>query len=491
MRFSAGLLFISAVTLSSCYVAPDIPESTFGELTLDIETPDVFRLSNGLEVWRFSAQVPLASCRLIVRGGSKSDPAGKEGLCSLAMDLLDEGAGELDALKLADEIEFLGADLSVSTSKEYSVLSLNVLEKNFDAALSILRDVLSAPKMAQADFDRVHELTLNSLKMRVREPNAVSRVVGTRSFFGDESRWAHPENGYVASVQALGLSDAKSAIETNLHPENSVLLVSTRLSSEELSQRLEKSLAAWMGFGSRDELPPSPEPRAGPAQRLVVVHRPDAAQTVISVYLPGFAWGGGESASHELINLVLGGSFTSRLNSNLREDKKITYGAGSGLAKHSRPSYHIARTSVESKSTRLGLTEVYREIHGISMGDISSDELLKARSTWRARIVASMESQASVLGLFETFAANGRKPSEVQAFHAAVLSADPSKFAEFCAQLYDWNRALVVLVGDEGVIEKAIGELESEDLREEQGIPGWAIGKPNRVDEEGSAVSAE
>ena len=163
---------------------------------------------------------------------------------------MDEGAGEKSALEFADEIQFLGASLGLSTGKDYSSIDLQVLRRNFGTALELFSDILLRPAFSEKEWERVKRLSLNSLKQRGERPTSVARVVGDRLYYG-EHPYAHPEDGYSSTVQNISLEDARKAYSAALSPGNCVLLITGDFEPAALRGELEKHFAGWKGPPAR------------------------------------------------------------------------------------------------------------------------------------------------------------------------------------------------------------------------------------------------
>ena len=462
-RCASGLWAVAAILLIGGCAAPtkqaEVPIPGVSSAVVSLPDPEILKLSNGLEVWLIhSDHVPLVDVSLIVRSGSSSDPKGKEGLLSLSMDMMDEGTGQLNSIALADEIQFLGASLDLSTGKDYSSIGLRVLKRNFPAAFGLFTDILLRPSFSEQEWERTRRLSLNDLKQREERPTSVARIVGDRLFYGEGHPYSHPEDGYLESVRGISLAEIRKAHAAVFRPGNAVLLITGDFEPAALRRELEEHFSGWKG-------PPAalPEKAAHPgalaAQQLVVVDKPGAAQTVIRIYLDGKRYESPEAPYLALANTIFGGTFTSRLNSNLREEKKITYGARSGLASRRLWGHLVASSSVESGATALGISEFFREFQEMARGSMRKGELRKAASTQRSRLIESLQTQAGLLGIYSTAAALNLEPTERRTFYAAMATAGEKDLEEISKKIYLWEDTLVVLVGDRRVIDQALEEL--------------------------------
>ncbi len=477
-RTFLSLLVIFSVSSVGCRLGQRESDSSI------VPIPAESKLSNGLRVWFLEANnVPLVTVRVLVSMGSSYDPKGKEGLAAITADMLDEGAGERDALLLAEEVDFLGASLSLRTSKDYTTITIQTLRRNLDQALEILSDVVLRPRFEEKEWKRVHALTLNDVRQRSESATSVARLVGDRVFFSTGSvSYAHPVDGFESSVSSITLDDVRGMWRGFFRPSKTQVLVTGAVAPESLHSSLKKHFGGW---SHKDDLPYSaPEDpfRMPPRQphtkgRLVVVDKSRAPQTVIRIYHEGTRFSSSQNASMWVASTVLGGTFTSRLNSNLREDKKITYGARSLNSRLLADAYHLSYSSVQSDATALGLREFRKELEAMETGALREGELEKAKSSIRSRLISAMERQTALLRVYEESMGAGWCPNERQKFYSEISSIEEDDLTEVCAAL-DWSKAIVVLVGDRKKIDEAL----SGDL----GLP-----KPEYRDRNGELILVE
>jgi zinc protease len=382
--------------------------------------------------------------------------------------MLDEGAGDRGALEIAEEMDHLGADLSIQTYTEYSALTLQVLERNLDAALDLFGDMVARPTFASAEWSRVKQLWVNDLTQRREEPRDVSRVVACRAFYGEEHPYSHPSDGYESSVKAVELNDVRHFWRLHVRPDQAVLLVAGRLAPDELRVRLEKNFSRW---SAGPPLPPSRQeslPAPG-AHRLVLVDKPDAPQTEMRLLVPGPALSSPETACLVLQNIIFGGTFTSRLIANLRERHHFTYSASSRVSLRSFPGHIAAWSAVHTERTGAALIELLREFRAMERTVPTEEEIRKARSTHANRLSEALQTQAGTLGLYVRSAALGQSPREPREFHERVRRTGDREFAGPSRSRFSVERATVVLVGDQRKIETQIAALAADggddDLR--------------------------
>ena len=425
-----------------------------------------FELSNGLPVL-FVAKpgVPLAQVNLLVRGGAVADPDGQGGLAALTADMMDEGAGDRDALALADAVDFLGIGLSTRADLASLQVQLHTPVSKLDSALALMADVALRPTFPEADLERLRTSRLTALEQRRDEARAIASVLFDRTLYGDASPYGRQVSGSPASIGALTRADLVAFHEAAVRPGNAALVVVGALDRAAVAPRLEAlfGAGAWeRGEGTAGGVVPEPEQVAG--REVLLVDKPGAAQTVVRIGRIGAARSTPDYAVLQVLNTVLGGSFTSRLNQNLREDKGYSYGAGSSFDFRPVAGPFTASADVQTAVTGPALTEFFRELDGI-MATIPADEVAKARSYVALsfpRPFGTVRGTAAVVGdLF----LDGLGLDAYDDYTARVLAVTAADLERVAAQYLDPERVAVVLVGDRAAIEADVRALDLGPVR--------------------------
>jgi zinc protease len=414
-------------------------------------TPTTFRLANGLEVVAVPRRAaPLVAFNLIIRGGGDLDPPERAGLASVTAEMLDEGAGQRGALEVAEALDRLGADLGLGAGRDASQLTLQVPAHALDQALAIAADMLVRPRFERADWDRVRHDRLTALAQRRDQPEAVADLVTSLVFFGRAHPYGHPVDGFEATAAGITLEESQLFFRQLWRPSHSVLAMAGEFDVDTLPAALERAFGAWEP-GPAPESPPPPERPALP--RLVIVDRPGAPQSVLRVVGAGSSRLDPDRPALSMLNVLLGGSFTSRLNFLLREKKGYTYGAGSSFGFYRRPSAFVARTSVFTQMTAPAVIDLLGEIARTRVDPISTAELIKAQASLLDRIAEALSTSAGTAATFAEIGLHGLPPDEPARFVRQVMEADEAKLQALAARYLDPDRMAVVIVGDRSAIE--------------------------------------
>jgi len=424
--------------------------------------PEVFTLANGVEVrhWQRS-ELPLVELSLFLRSGAVLLDGDRAGRCELAAAMLDEGAGDLGALAFSDAMDLLGANFQAYAGRSNSGVDLSVLKSNFTKALDLYADAVLRPRFDPAEWKRVKSLHLQGLKQAEDRPQSVASLVGMRAFFGDGHPYGQPTRGTVASVEGLTLEDVKTAWQSTAAPGNAIFFTAGDLTADEVKTALERAFGTWKnpaGF-TLPEKTILGEP-ANDEQRVVMVHKEGAVQTVIRFYMPGPKFDHPRRLDYDLLNTILGGSFTSRLNQNLRERNGFTYGARSQFVMTPTAGYFFAGSDVGAEVTGAALREFLAEFTGLRTGDVSEEEARKSRETNRMEMIQSFEGLGGLIAIAQNLEANGLAFTSLGDDLATIAAATEIDLNGLAPSAIPLEQALVVLVGDREVIREQLKELD-------------------------------
>jgi zinc protease len=421
-------------------------------------------LSNGLPVWIIEAHaVPLAQVNLLIKAGADDDPAGKFGIASLTAAMLDEGAGSRTALQISDEVDFLGADLIATSSFDASAVRLNVPVSRLKSALSLMADVALRPTFPAEELNRVRQERLTSLLQAKDDPASVAPLAFARTVFGPSHRYGTAAMGTESTNKAFTVADLKAFHSSMYQPSNATLIVVGDVKPADMVAQLEAQFGQWKSAAApaRRPVPEGTQPTAG---QITIVDIPGAAQSQIRIGWVGVRRSTPDYFTLEVMNTILGGSFTSRLNQNLREEHQYAYGAGSRFDMRLSPGPFFATAGVQTDKTSEALTEFFNELNGM-LKPIAADELTKAKNYIALSFPGTFETlrdlgshieEQVVYSLPDTYFADYVRNIQ------AVTSAAVQKAASTYIQP---KRFAVVVVGDRKTIEPGIRKLNLAPVR--------------------------
>ena len=431
--------------------------------TVNVPTVQKRTLSNGLAVWIVALhKVPVVHVSLVVKSGSGADPKGKYGVANLTADMLDEGAGSRTALQIADAIDYLGATLSTESTSDASSIDVHVPVARLAEALPIMADVALRPTFPEDELKRVREDLLTSFIEAADDPESLIQFAFPRLVFGSQHRYGTLSLGTAATVKSLTTADLRRFHSQHFVPVNSLLIVTGDVSTADAVARLETTFGRWKGA------PPAPTTiPAAPqltSRQVYLIDKPGAAQSQVRIGWIGVPRSTPDYFALRVLNTILGGSFTSRLNQNLREEHGYAYGAGSTFDMRASAGPFYASAGVQTDKTSDALKEFFNELEAIRK-PIPPDEVEKAKNFLALLLPRNFETTEGVAGsLSQLFIYN--LPGDYYATYTqrirAVTPADLQRVADRYIQP---DKFAIVVVGDRKAIEPGITALNLGPLK--------------------------
>lgn len=368
------------------------PEST-GEIHFKLPKIEKFSLHNGLEVIAVKKKkLPIIYFTMISNAGSKFDPNEKKGLSHLLMSLLDEGAGNMDAMQIADKIESLGSVLSISSDQDSFFTSLLTLCENLDESLDIFSKIITSPHLQENDFHREKKKLLARIIQSKDNPAYIAASVFENLVFGSENPYGLPEIGFGRTVEKISNNDIKLFYNSLITPENSKLIMVGNFEIDEMLVKLNEKFSGWHSYKPHIFEPPSVSVSD---KQFYIIDKPDSAQSEIVLGHVSKGRNTPDFFARSLMNAILGGQFSSRINLNLREDKGYTYGASSSFSYNQHYGYFSAGCAVNLENTGNAVTEIIKEIKGIRE-QIFEKELRFAKSSFIRKYPAMFETYGQI-----------------------------------------------------------------------------------------------
>jgi len=455
---AAALLTTATVAARAQQVDRTHPPVLGPAPALHVPTARTARLSNGLEIGVVEMhEVPVVDVTLYVRAGSVRDPGDLPGLATFTAGMLDEGAGRRSALEIADEAAYLGADFGTGAGYEWAVVSLHIPKRRLAPGLDLMADVALRPTFPDSEVARQRDLRRTGILQLRDNPNAQAPLAWNAIVYGTDHPYGWPQNGTEASTTALNRDAVQRFYDTYYRPNNARILFVGDITLAEARRLATERFGAW----TRTEVAPppaAPTPSAG-TRTFYLVDKPGAAQSVIRIGNVGITRDDPDYYAIQVLNTILGGSFTSRLNQNLRETHGFTYGAGSAFAARRLAGPFTAQASVVTAKTDSSLIEFFRELRMIRDSLVPAEELAKAKAYLTLGLPGDFETTQGTAGRLGELWQNDL-PLTWYADYAqrinAISAADVQRVAR---QHIRPDEFAIVVVGDRGQIEAGIQAL--------------------------------
>jgi len=429
--------------------------------TVDFPNLQRTTLSNGLEiVLAERSSVPLVQFELLVDAGYASDQYSSPGTASLAMNTMDEGTDSKSSLEISGALDDLGASLNTSSDLDLSYVSLSTLKENMDVSLDLFADVILNPSFPAKEVERLKKEQIARIQREKQTPIQMAVRVFPNLLYGEGHAYSNPltGSGTEGAVSALTQNDLSSFHETWFRPNNATLVVAGDVSMDELKPRLEKLFSDW----SEADVPTKNIAKVDyPSQsRVFLMDRPGSQQSIIFAGHVAPPKSVPNDLAIDAMNSILGGTFTARINMNLREDKGWSYGAQSLLldAKGQRP--WIIYAPVQTDKTSESMQEILAELNGY-MGDkpATEDELAKTKSNKTLTLPGRFETISAVSDGVADIVRFGYADDYYETYADAVRSLSLNDVKDATNEVLHKDNLTWVIVGDRAKIEPAIRKL--------------------------------
>lgn len=439
------------------WTKPPPPEA---EPTFRVPKARRLRLANGMALLVVeNHRLPLVAMTLVVPGaGSAYDPPGKAGLAAFTADLLDEGAGGLSALQIAEALDRLGASLQLGASADAAQVSVTTLTRTLDPTIDLFTKILTQPAFDPKEVARVHEDRLTALKLRRDRPREIASLVLQAVLFGDRSPYGHPTAGHAAEFEKLGLEDAKAFYARAWRPETMTLVVAGDVDAQALQAKLDATVGAWK---------PAGRVRAGrlsirPARvesRLVVVDRPGAQQSDVRIGLPGIRRTDPRYYAFEVMRTVLGDGFTSRLMQRLREQLGYTYGISAAMGYRREVGPFVISSGIFTPVTGKALEEIIGIVDKLAKEPVPAEELEKAKQNLIRAFPQRFETNAGIAEAFAELALHGLPDDWYESFAARIGAVTAQDVRRAAKTIVPPGQLVIVIVGDWAKVKETVGTL--------------------------------
>ena len=383
-------------------------------------------------------KLPLATVLLVVEGGASADPVGAEGLATLTAQLLLEGTTRVpDGAQLTERFERLGAGIDAHATWDAALVRMTAMTDRLERALALFGDVVMSPTFPEREVERLRAERLAEILQQRAEPRGLADEMFERFTYDPASRYSRPDGGSEASVRAISREDVAGFHERRFRPAGATLIIAGDVSVEDGMRLASATFGAWTG-----DAPAAALTTDAPARRARAIHlvaKEDAPQSELRIGHPGVPRTHPDYFGIVVMNAVLGGLFSSRINLNLRERHAYTYGAFSEFDWRRQAGPFVVSTAVQSDVTGAAAREVLLEIERMREAEISEDELTLATSYLDGVFPIRYETTAAIASAlaslviyrlpddyFDTYRAKIRAITRAQVLEAARAHLDPA-----------------------------------------------------------------
>jgi predicted Zn-dependent peptidase len=411
-------------------------------------------LPNGLKVMIVEHhELPIADFVLVTESGGTFDPTGKTGLANLTAAMLSEGTTTRSSLDISDQAAFLGVNIGASSDWESSLVRLHAPTAQLDSALALFADIVLRPTFPQNEFERVRKDRLTSLIQLKDRPTAIANQAYAAILYGSSHPYGRQLIGTETSVQSLSREDLQSFYRANFIPNNSTLIIVGDVTPAQIEPRINALFGSWQkGVVSQTKFP---EPPKAGGTTVYLIDKPGAAQSSFRIGSIGVPRSTQDYFALSVLNTILGGSFTSRLNQNLRETHGYTYGARSVFDMRRSAGPFTASAEIVAAKTDSALVEFMKELNSIREA-VPSDELSKAKRYMQLGLPGEFETTQQIAQALVPVVLYDLPLSYYNSYVQMVEGVTQADVQRVARQYINPSSLAIVIVGDRKSIEPGL-----------------------------------
>ncbi|MBW3628528.1 MAG: insulinase family protein [Gemmatimonadetes bacterium] len=402
--------------------------------------------------------LPVVTLSAVIRAGGVDEPTTRAGLASLTGDLLESGAAGSAGSDIADALERLGVQLAVGSSWDFCHAELTGLTGRVPRGSEILADLIRAPDFPEPEVERLRSEHVAHVLQGRADPRSLANEMAGRYIFSSSTPFSRPLGGTTETIPSLTREDIASFHRANFAPARTGIVIAGAIGREEAEQMIQP-FAEWsVTAGERTEITVQPRSRE---RQVVIVDRPGSVQSEVRVGHVGVPRAHPDYFPILVMNTVLGGAFTSRLNMSLRERHGFTYGVSSAFSMRRAAGPFLVATAVQTEVTGSAVREIFRELAAIREAPVSDAELVDARNYVAGVFPLTLQTTSGVASRLAEMVLYDLPRDYFEKYPGEVLAVQADEVERVANQYLAPDEAAVVIVGDAARIR---GELEALEL---------------------------
>lgn len=413
------------------------------------EFPAVQRrgLDNGLALLTARhGQFPLVTAVLVLDAGAAGEPADKAGLAHLTANALEAGTRSRSGEELAWALERLGVEFTAEASWDAVSLAITVPRQRLEPALELFAEIVRQPAFPEDEIARLRDEQLASILQRQKEPRALANDMAARFIFDPDVPYARPLIGLQTSVAGLTRDDVDAYYRANFQPAGGTLIMVGDIDPDAAAALAERHFGDWAAAPRRAV--DFHVRRRVEKTTIFVVDRPDAVQSEIRIGDVGVPRHHEDYFPLLVMNCILGGAFTSRLNLSLRERHGFTYGVRSGFAFRRQPGPFIIQVAVATDVTAPAVREALREVNALREHGATPDEVSAARDYLAGILPLELQTTEQLAARLADLAVFSLPDDYFQHYPARIAAVDADDVRRVANEHLRPDRLAIVVVGD-------------------------------------------
>ena len=447
----ACVIALAVLTVSAQETARQTPPEGGTPKDFTLPPSDSFSLDNGLQATLIPyGNVPKATVRVIARSGNLNEGE-QTWLADLSASFLVEGTKSRSAESIAQEAAAMGGQVNVSVNEDQTVLTIDVLAEFAPEAVALLADIVRNPAFPETELERLRRDLLRQLSVAQTQPQQMAVAAFREALYGD-----HPYGRVFpdeAQLAAYSLNDARSFHNNNMGALRTHVYVAGVFDASATRNAIQTGFGDW----SRGPEPLLDVPvRAEGKVFTDIVDRPDASQSNILLGLPTIPPGHEDWIGLQITNSLLGGSFASRITSNIREDKGYTYSPSSSLSTRYQDTYWVQSAAVTTDVTGPALKEILFEIDRLQETPPSDSELNGIKNYAAGIFVLQNSTRNGIINVLNTIDLQELPDSYLSDFVSNVFAITPEEISALAQEYLREEDMTLAIVGDRGKIAEQV-----------------------------------
>ncbi len=458
--------------LAACCALVPVPGDAAQELKINLPPFVTYQLDNGMSVRLMERhQLPLVNFVWIMKsGGGICDPAGGEGMASLTVQLLRQGTANRTAAQISEQLDFVGGSFQAGASHDYASGSAEFVSKDAALAVDLLADLLCHPVFPEEEVSKLIKQEVDGIAEAKEVPNEVLDRYYRRVLFGAHP-YGRPVSGTETSLPRITREQLVKFYQAQYVPGQLILSAVGDFKAEEMRRQL---AAAFGGWKAREAMVPVLKPpQATPGNHVLLVEKPDATQTFFRLGSVGLARTSPDWIPLQVVNTLFGGRFTSMINTALRIDSGLTYGAKSGFSSSLVAGEFFIGSFTKNETTGPALAKTLEVLRSLHEKGVTDEQLRSAKNYLEGQFGPTLETNDQLAGALAELAFFGLTPEYLTTYLERVEAVTPEDARRLIREHYPLENLSVVLIGQGSVIEPVAAKLGKDIQKKSITEPGF------------------
>ncbi len=417
-----------------------------------VDNLQVKSLENGLKyVVVENSKLPLVQVRIIFNGGAQLDGENTQGLTYLTGQLLLKGTTKRTAQQIAEEFEFLGSTIDITTTYDYSLISTEFLKYNFENGMSILAEIITSPTFDSKEVDKEKEKLISELKSSLENPSYVANQFFNRILF-ESHPYSKQIKGTIKQVERISSRQIKNHYKNYFVPNETLIILYGDIKSDEAESLLKNLFSQWQR-GNQIQLKSESISKIN-STKIILINKPELTQAQIRVGNVGINQTNPDEIPIKIVSTILGGGFTSRLVDEIRVKRSLTYGASSSFQSLKYSGRFIISTFTKNETVSEVIQIILNELEKLHSAGVTDWEINKSKNYLIGDLSRDLQSPEGFVDYLTQIIFYNKDVKLLTNFAERIKNVSKEKVKSVINQYFPKRDVLILVVGDSGAIKK-------------------------------------